>query len=71
MVGMACTPAVTHLLLRRRIYDSQAEVWPLQLVMEQDSVWQECSVFLLNGECGDAAGEPRIHFVIAFSLFTY
>ena len=50
--------AVTHLSLRRRIYDSQAEVWPRQLIMEQDSVWQECSVFLLNGECGDAAGRP-------------
>ena len=57
--------AVTGVWLRCRIYDSQAEVWPRQLVMEQDSIWQECSVFLLNGECGDVAGGPGSISLIA------
>lgn len=47
------------LALAYRVFDSQAEVWPRRLLVEGDAVWEECRIFLLNGECGDAVGESQ------------
>lgn len=68
VLGAQPHPEAKRILCQRaaelecRIYDSQAEIWPRRLVVERDTVWEECSIFLLNGECADAV-EMRLGLV--------